>query len=267
VNFVAAVVGEFAYSRTRELSAADRRRPGLGRQSDDAARSRHGNILQRFEQIEKLSVVQWGIEPFRWFVNMVTARAIWPDFVKWAGICFAVNAVLVAVIYLLDVRFMKPRRPPASAATPVATAPQRRIDRRRVGQVGQREIQPADAAVAGRGGADRVAATHRGDPRVRSLTVLLIIHYRQRTRPGIASGMDENADMVLPWVLSGWRLFMSVLMGQFYATTFAPTSTAWKSSSAAPRAVAGRGRPIDHPRTVRERFQILLVASFTRCWA
>jgi len=35
-----------------------------------------------------------------------------------AGICFAVNAVLVAVIYLLDVRFMEAGRPPASRATP-----------------------------------------------------------------------------------------------------------------------------------------------------
>src|SRR5262249_2033518 len=91
-NFIAATVGELAFSRTRRaillfLVLALAWAGGRAMQFKDSTDA----PLETLQRIEQSQVLQWIVTPFRWYVRMLTARHFWPDLVQWAAICLAIN--------------------------------------------------------------------------------------------------------------------------------------------------------------------------------
>jgi hypothetical protein len=55
-------------------------------------------FLKTLEKIERSSVAQTILIPFRWFVLAFTAQRIWPDLVKWASLCGLIDLGLLGLV-------------------------------------------------------------------------------------------------------------------------------------------------------------------------
>jgi hypothetical protein len=51
--------------------------------------------------------LRMAMSPFRWFVEAILAKHIWPDLVRPSSLCLAVNAALLATVYGLDARLQR----------------------------------------------------------------------------------------------------------------------------------------------------------------
>ena len=222
VAFVAAAIGELAYSRSRKIILlvvvlALAWGAGQALRQEDLA----GDSLEALKRVVHSPIVQVIVTPFRWYVRVTTARLFWPDFVKWGGVCLAINAGLMTLVYLLDAKYIEA----AAAASERRYAKLQRM--RSSGVLGGASVKAGKVRFSlpmlpWLGGAGPVAwrqltAATRS---YRGLTILLIAGLAAGIGPAIASASDENAAQVLPWMLAGMGLFMSLLLNQFFAYDF-----------------------------------------------
>ncbi len=63
--------------------------------------------LEALKKLEATPAVQVALAPFRPFVLAISAGRLWPDFLLWAFVGFAINAALVAAILLLDTQYLE----------------------------------------------------------------------------------------------------------------------------------------------------------------
>jgi hypothetical protein len=222
VSFVAATVGELVYSRTRKLvllvlAVALVWAAGQALHRHEPA----GDLLQSLQRVEQSQVLQWIVTPFRWYVRMVTARQLWPDFVRWGGICLTVNAGLLALVYLLDASYLES----SAAASERRYAKLARM--RSSGSLGGASVRAGKVRfglpmLPWLGGAGPLAwrqltAASRS---YRALTILMIAGGAGAIGPIIATSQDDKAAEVMPWMLAGMGLFMTLMLGQFFAYDF-----------------------------------------------
>ena len=182
---------------------------------------RTADPLETLQRIEQSQVVQWIVTPFRWYVRILTARHFWPDFVQWAGICFAINAGLVGLVYLLDASYLES----AAAASERRYAKLARM--RSAGTLGGASVKAGKVRFSlpmlpWLGGAGPLAwrqltAATRS---YRALTILLIAGAVGGIGPALATASDDSGAEVLPWMLTGMGLFMSLMLSQFFAYDF-----------------------------------------------
>ena len=180
-----------------------------------------GDLLDTLQRVEQSQVLQWIVTPFRWYVHVLTAPHFWPDFIRWGGVCLGVNASLVALVYLLDASFLES----AAAASERRYAKLQRM--RSSGTLGGASVKSGKVRFSlpmlpWLGGSGPIAwrqltAATRS---YRALTVMLIAGAAGGIGPAIASASDEKAAEVMPWMLAGMGLFMSMLLGQFFAFDF-----------------------------------------------
>jgi hypothetical protein len=64
-------------------------------------------FLKTLEKIERSSVAQTILIPFRWFVLAFTAQRIWPDLVKWASLCGLIDLGLLGLVFALDAGYLE----------------------------------------------------------------------------------------------------------------------------------------------------------------
>jgi len=107
LTLLASTIGARAFSRGRKavlvvlilLAAGAALQALRGAQDLDL-----GEIMER---LERSSIWQVLRSPFSWFVNALLAETFWPDFVKWGALAVLVDAVLIALIFLLDAQYLE----------------------------------------------------------------------------------------------------------------------------------------------------------------
>jgi hypothetical protein len=55
-------------------------------------------------QLERSNVWRPATSQLRWFIEVMLADRVWPDLVKWSGLCVLVNSFLFMIVHLLDAR-------------------------------------------------------------------------------------------------------------------------------------------------------------------
>jgi hypothetical protein len=63
--------------------------------------------IRALEKIESSPVAQSILIPFRWFVMAFTADRVWPDLVKWAGLCGLIDLALLVLVFALDASYLE----------------------------------------------------------------------------------------------------------------------------------------------------------------
>jgi hypothetical protein len=222
VSFIAATAGELAYSRTRKvilfaLVLALAWAAGQALRRDEP----EGNILETLQRIEQSQVLQWIVTPFRWYVRILTARHVWPDFVQWGGVCLAINLGLILLVYLLDASYLES----AAAASEKRYAKLARM--RSSGTLGGGSVKAGKVRfglpmLPWLGGAGPLAwrqltAASRSH---RAFTILLIAGGAGMIGPVIAASHSEDSAEILPWMVTGMGLFMALMLTQFFAYDF-----------------------------------------------
>ena len=66
-----------------------------------------GGPLQVLEKIERSPVAQTILIPFRWFVLAFTAERVWPDLIRWAGLCGLIDLGLIGLVFALDASYLE----------------------------------------------------------------------------------------------------------------------------------------------------------------
>src|SRR5262245_5665480 len=262
VSFVSATIGELAYSRTRKiiliaLVLAVAWAAGKALRHDGQT----GDLLDTLERIEQSQILQWIVTPFRWYVRVLTVRQFWPDFVQWAGTCLAINCGMVALVYLLDASYLES----------TAVASERRYARvarmRSAGTLGAASVKAGKVRFSlpmlpWLGGAGPIAWRQlvAGTRSYRGFAIMLIAATIGGIGPAIATSSNDNGAEFLPWVLAGTGLFMSMLLGQFFAYDFRSDVDRIEVLKALPvsawKIVAGQ---MITPVLLTSGFQILLV--------
>jgi hypothetical protein len=107
LGFVAATIGVSVYNRGRKLVLI-----GIGlvllAVLIRAGRDSLGyGPLTLLERAEHSTAVQLTLEPFRWFVDTVSAPRLWPDFVRSAGLALAVDLALLVLVFVLDAQYLE----------------------------------------------------------------------------------------------------------------------------------------------------------------
>jgi hypothetical protein len=70
-----------------------------------------------------------ALTPLGWFFEVILAKRVWPDLVRWASLCLVVDGVLLAAVFALDALLERredeadPGAVEAAPATPVAARP------------------------------------------------------------------------------------------------------------------------------------------------
>lgn len=262
VSFVAATLGAIAYSRTRKvvlfaLVVALAWAAGQALRRNEPAE----DMLETLQRVEQSQILQWIVTPFRWYVRVLTARRVWPDFVQWAGICFAINAGLAGLTYLLDASYLESS----------AVASEKRYEKlarmRSSGTLGGASVRAGKVKfglpmLPWLGGAGplvwrQLTAVSRS---YRAFTVLLIAGAIGGIGPVVATASDERGAEVLPWMLAGMGLFMSLMLSQFFAYDFRADVDRIEVLKTLPifawRVVAGQ---LVVPVLMSSAFQVLLV--------
>ncbi len=221
VNFIASVLGQWAYSRTRRVVlllvlvvVAAALVPVLRSE-------RPLPTLDSLQQMEQSDVVQVLVTPARWFVRVLTAR----HFVDWlifTALALAVDVGLLVLVFLLDAGYVE-------AAATASERRYARLQRMRSGGIaavsGPARVRYSLPDLPWWGGIGPVAwrqltAASRG---YRSLLLLLFIILLSAVGPTIGYLTDDHKgdiDLAMPWTLVGIGLAMSTLMSQLFPYDF-----------------------------------------------
>jgi hypothetical protein len=107
VSLIINTLGARAVSRPRKLLLAllaGLAVWGVARVGGNALAHGPGELLKRLQENE---VVQVLLTPMSWFIETFTAERLWPDFVKYAAYCLAVNSGLLVLVFLLDAQYLE----------------------------------------------------------------------------------------------------------------------------------------------------------------
>ena len=220
VNFVASVVGAWAYSHTRRIVLLLILAGMVAALIPLLRSQRPAATLDALVQVEQSEIVQAILTPPRWFVRVITVRDF-SEWLKYVAAAMSIDAGLLALVFLLDAGYVE-------AAAAASERRYARVQRMRSGGItavdNPTRIRYSVPNLPWWGGIGPVAWRQLvvASRAYRSYIILLFVIGMSSIGPMIGFVVDEKHETTaaLSWTIIGIGLTMSALMSQLFPFDF-----------------------------------------------
>lgn len=220
VALISETIGEYAHNARRKLAFLVVGTLAVGVLLSVGREAFGLQPRELLEKAEASPVLQVVLTPFRWFGDTFVAEQLWPDLVQNAALCLLVDLCLLAVVFLLDARYLEA----ASAASERVYA---RLERMRAGPAaalstasGSAHFSLGDAPWLGGAGPIAWRQALTAFRNLKGLFFIVVTFASLLVVPLLFKKEETPADTFLPQLLLGTIFGMSIFLLQLLSFDF-----------------------------------------------